>query len=360
MVGAENTASLALCRRLGFRHVRDVVAEDGSVTKLLVIPTTGTGGAAGGEERVIRGPAREAGAAEDTPGRDLARHAAPPGPAGDALQHGPALPEHRARRLGRCSAVGPQTPVLPVVLARCSAEAPLSAGRGTGLPAAGPLERGTGPAGRSCAAVRRRLRRRRSLVPAVPSAVGALERGAGPAGRSCPAVRRKLRRRRSPFRPCPPPLARWSAGPVLLVVSVRRFGGGSAVGWPEPVPAVPSAVGALERGAGPVGRFCPAVRRRLRRRPAGARSGRALRRRRAGALSGPAGRPCPAVRPTYSSRPAGARPGPAVRPPRRRPGSAWSRPRAALRAPVTAMPARPSAPAPAPPSARAPRHHHPR
>ncbi|MGV9760323.1 GNAT family N-acetyltransferase [Streptomyces tricolor] len=49
MVGAENTASLALCRRLGFRHVRDVVAEDGSVTKLLVIPTTGTGGAAGGE-----------------------------------------------------------------------------------------------------------------------------------------------------------------------------------------------------------------------------------------------------------------------------------------------------------------------
>ncbi|WP_308406059.1 GNAT family N-acetyltransferase [Streptomyces naphthomycinicus] len=39
MVGAENTASLAMCRRLGFRHVRDVVDEDGHVTKLLVIPT---------------------------------------------------------------------------------------------------------------------------------------------------------------------------------------------------------------------------------------------------------------------------------------------------------------------------------
>ncbi|WP_079174889.1 GNAT family N-acetyltransferase [Streptomyces malaysiense] len=48
MVGAENTASLAMCRRLGFRHLRDVVGDDGSVTKLLVIPT-----AAGGA-----GPAR--------------------------------------------------------------------------------------------------------------------------------------------------------------------------------------------------------------------------------------------------------------------------------------------------------------
>ncbi|AZM56923.1 GNAT family N-acetyltransferase [Streptomyces sp. WAC 01529] len=55
MVGAENTASLALCRRLGFRHVRDVVGDDGSVTKMLVIPTgstesasTGTAGAEGG------------------------------------------------------------------------------------------------------------------------------------------------------------------------------------------------------------------------------------------------------------------------------------------------------------------------
>ncbi|WP_240468010.1 GNAT family N-acetyltransferase [Streptomyces dangxiongensis] len=40
MVGAGNTASLAMCRRLGFRHVRDVVDDDGAVTKLLVIPTT--------------------------------------------------------------------------------------------------------------------------------------------------------------------------------------------------------------------------------------------------------------------------------------------------------------------------------
>lgn len=39
MVGAGNTASLSMCRRLGFRHVRDVVADDGSVTKLLVIST---------------------------------------------------------------------------------------------------------------------------------------------------------------------------------------------------------------------------------------------------------------------------------------------------------------------------------
>ncbi|MHA6765600.1 GNAT family N-acetyltransferase [Streptacidiphilus sp. PAMC 29251] len=40
MVGAENTASLAACRRLGFRHLRDVVADDGSVTKMLVVSTT--------------------------------------------------------------------------------------------------------------------------------------------------------------------------------------------------------------------------------------------------------------------------------------------------------------------------------
>ncbi|WP_416483643.1 GNAT family N-acetyltransferase [Streptomyces sp. CL12] len=49
MVGAENTASLAMCRRLGFRHLRDVVGDDGSVTKLLVIPT-----AAGGPEGASR------------------------------------------------------------------------------------------------------------------------------------------------------------------------------------------------------------------------------------------------------------------------------------------------------------------
>ncbi|MFF7449754.1 MULTISPECIES: GNAT family N-acetyltransferase [unclassified Streptomyces] len=41
MVGTENTASLALCRRMGFRDVRDVVGEDGSVTRMVVIPTTG-------------------------------------------------------------------------------------------------------------------------------------------------------------------------------------------------------------------------------------------------------------------------------------------------------------------------------
>ncbi|MEV5884233.1 GNAT family N-acetyltransferase [Streptomyces sp. NPDC052020] len=41
MVGAENTASLALCRRLGFRPVRDVVGDDGTVTRMLVISTTG-------------------------------------------------------------------------------------------------------------------------------------------------------------------------------------------------------------------------------------------------------------------------------------------------------------------------------
>ncbi|MEV5269370.1 GNAT family N-acetyltransferase, partial [Streptomyces werraensis] len=40
MVGADNTPSLAMCRRLGFRHVRDVTGDDGTVTKLLVISTT--------------------------------------------------------------------------------------------------------------------------------------------------------------------------------------------------------------------------------------------------------------------------------------------------------------------------------
>ena len=40
MVGAENTASLELCRRLGFRYVRDVVGDDGTVTKMMVISTT--------------------------------------------------------------------------------------------------------------------------------------------------------------------------------------------------------------------------------------------------------------------------------------------------------------------------------
>ncbi|MEU6807479.1 GNAT family N-acetyltransferase [Streptomyces sp. NPDC046831] len=40
MVGAENAASLAMCRRLGFRHVRDVVGDDGTVTRMVVISTT--------------------------------------------------------------------------------------------------------------------------------------------------------------------------------------------------------------------------------------------------------------------------------------------------------------------------------
>ncbi|WP_051797588.1 GNAT family N-acetyltransferase [Streptomyces sp. NRRL S-337] len=39
MVGAENTASLALSERLGFRHVRDVVSDTGGVTKMLVVST---------------------------------------------------------------------------------------------------------------------------------------------------------------------------------------------------------------------------------------------------------------------------------------------------------------------------------
>ncbi|MFE6410062.1 GNAT family N-acetyltransferase [Streptomyces sp. NPDC057837] len=43
MVGAGNTASLALCRRLGFRHVRDVTGDDGEVTKVMVIATTEAG-----------------------------------------------------------------------------------------------------------------------------------------------------------------------------------------------------------------------------------------------------------------------------------------------------------------------------
>ncbi|NEY36129.1 GNAT family N-acetyltransferase [Streptomyces sp. PRKS01-65] len=43
MVGAGNTASLAMCRRLGFRPVRDVVGDDGTVTRMLVISTTGSG-----------------------------------------------------------------------------------------------------------------------------------------------------------------------------------------------------------------------------------------------------------------------------------------------------------------------------
>lgn len=40
MVGADNAASLQMCRRLGFRHVRDVVGDDGTVTKMLVVSTT--------------------------------------------------------------------------------------------------------------------------------------------------------------------------------------------------------------------------------------------------------------------------------------------------------------------------------
>lgn len=40
MVGAGNTASLALCRRLGFRPVRDVVGDDGTVTRMVVLSTT--------------------------------------------------------------------------------------------------------------------------------------------------------------------------------------------------------------------------------------------------------------------------------------------------------------------------------
>jgi ribosomal-protein-alanine N-acetyltransferase len=39
LVGAENTPSLAMCERLGFRHLRDSVDEDGSVAKVVVIST---------------------------------------------------------------------------------------------------------------------------------------------------------------------------------------------------------------------------------------------------------------------------------------------------------------------------------
>ena len=39
MIGAENTASLEMCRRLGFRYLRDVVGDDGTVTKMFVIST---------------------------------------------------------------------------------------------------------------------------------------------------------------------------------------------------------------------------------------------------------------------------------------------------------------------------------
>ncbi len=39
MVGAENTASLTMAERLGFHHVRDVIGDDGSVTKMLMIST---------------------------------------------------------------------------------------------------------------------------------------------------------------------------------------------------------------------------------------------------------------------------------------------------------------------------------
>ncbi|QQC87233.1 GNAT family N-acetyltransferase [Streptomyces alfalfae] len=49
MVGAENTASLALCRRLGFRHVKDVVGDDGAVTKMMVIQTPAPSRAAGAD-----------------------------------------------------------------------------------------------------------------------------------------------------------------------------------------------------------------------------------------------------------------------------------------------------------------------
>ncbi|MER7915687.1 MULTISPECIES: GNAT family N-acetyltransferase [unclassified Streptomyces] len=91
MVGAGNTASLAMCRRLGFRHLRDVVGDDGAVTKLLIIPTAlgwgdagertaagsptgalgaaGLGGAAGGE--ALTGVTGGAGLAGATRGEDL-------------------------------------------------------------------------------------------------------------------------------------------------------------------------------------------------------------------------------------------------------------------------------------------------
>ncbi|MCE3031380.1 GNAT family N-acetyltransferase [Streptomyces sp. CMSTAAHL-2] len=76
MVGAENTASLAMCRRLGFRHLRDVVGDDGSVTKLLVIPT-----AAGGSEGASR-TAVEATAQTPAPGAGPTDGPAPAGAQG--------------------------------------------------------------------------------------------------------------------------------------------------------------------------------------------------------------------------------------------------------------------------------------
>ncbi|MEU3418376.1 GNAT family N-acetyltransferase [Streptomyces murinus] len=76
MVGAENTASLAMCRRLGFRHLRDVVGDDGSVTKLLVIPT-----AAGGSEGASR-TAVEATAQTPAPGTGPTDGPAPAGARG--------------------------------------------------------------------------------------------------------------------------------------------------------------------------------------------------------------------------------------------------------------------------------------
>ncbi|WP_346346821.1 GNAT family N-acetyltransferase, partial [Streptomyces sp. SID161] len=80
MVGAGNTASLAMCHRLGFRHVRDVVGDDGSVTKLLVIPTTDPASVAGAD------PATAPGAVPATaPGADSVSVAAavPASVAGD-------------------------------------------------------------------------------------------------------------------------------------------------------------------------------------------------------------------------------------------------------------------------------------
>ncbi|MBD0692146.1 GNAT family N-acetyltransferase [Streptomyces sp. CBMA123] len=43
LVGAENVPSLALCERLGFRHLRDSVDEDGTVAKVMVISTAEAG-----------------------------------------------------------------------------------------------------------------------------------------------------------------------------------------------------------------------------------------------------------------------------------------------------------------------------
>ncbi|MFE3548369.1 GNAT family N-acetyltransferase [Streptomyces kronopolitis] len=38
MVGAENAACLGLAGKMGSRHIRDVVGDDGTVTKMVVIP----------------------------------------------------------------------------------------------------------------------------------------------------------------------------------------------------------------------------------------------------------------------------------------------------------------------------------